>query len=86
MALETGTREYVLTQSPLIRYSELESAFLAARGVFWTWVSIREELKIIRRERIGERPLTDTVKGWHWENIRRHREEERDSKNESLEH
>lgn len=60
----------------------LEPTFRAARGLFWTRVSIREELQIIRMGRTGEKPLTDTVEEWHWENIRRYRKEERDWRTE----
>jgi transcriptional regulator with XRE-family HTH domain len=74
--------DYVLSRSPLIRHSDLEPAFRAARGVFWTRVSTREELLIIRRGRTGEKPLTDTVEEWHWENVRRYREEERERRRE----
>ena len=60
----------------------LEPTFRAARGLFWTRVSIREELRIIRMGRTGEKPLTDTVEEWHWENIRRYREEQREMRRE----
>lgn len=75
-------RDYVLSRKPLIKHSDLEPALRAARAVFWTRVSIREELLIIRMGRTGERPLTDTVEAWHWENIRRYRAEERERRRE----
>jgi transcriptional regulator with XRE-family HTH domain len=75
-------RDYVLSRSPLIRHSDLEPAFLAARGVFWTRVSILEELSIIRRARAGERRFADLVEESHWDYIRRYRDEVRERRRE----
>lgn len=67
---------------PRLRYSDLEPVLAAASHLFWTRVSVLEEVAIIRRGRTGERPLTDTTEDWHWANIVRGRQEARLRKRE----
>jgi transcriptional regulator with XRE-family HTH domain len=68
---------HIRNRRPRLTVSDLEPVLAAASVLFWTRVSIREEIAIIRRSRLGEKPLTDTTEEWHWQNIRDGREQAR---------
>lgn len=62
---------------PRLTVADLEPVLASASVLFWTRVSIREEIAIIRRGRSGEKLLTDTTEEWHWRNIHIGREQAR---------